>query len=60
MHFFSWIFKIYVLFFIDKNNHAMLKPTLIGTPMARIKPTFSKNINNLKLKSNGYAIVYLF
>ena len=60
MNFFSWIFKIYVLFLPIKNNHAMLKPTPIGTPMARMKPTFSKNINNLKLKSNGYAIVYLF
>lgn len=29
-----------------KNNHAMLKPTLIGMPVARIKPTFSKNIKH--------------
>lgn len=50
----------FLFFFTDKNNHAMLKLTLIATPMTRMKPTFSKNINNLKLKSNGYAIVYLF
>lgn len=60
MNFLVGYLKFMFFFLPIKNNHAMLKPTLIGTPMTRMKPTFSKNINNLKLKSNGYAIVYLF